>query len=281
MEHDISLGFLLRIFKKTWWKIAIIALAVILVIVAFSVPLKEQKYSSSIEFYVVNTNTSYDYTSTSLLGASTYLINDYVSILKSDRILTQIQAKLTEQGWGNITVGRLRSMITSSSSEETSVFTVTLTDTNRDLVTASAKVIAELAPVAITDIVKSNSQTHKVLADNIHSVIEYYNQFEENGGISATAEDIAKLLESEQLGITTRQDCIAVLTPPKDASPLSRNILTSSLLGGIIAAVVAYLIFLLRHLFELNISSEDDIKKMINRPVIGTVPHWDIPQSKQ
>ena len=108
-----------------------------------------------------------------------------------------------------------------------------------------------------------------------------YNQQAENGGLDATEEDIAKLLESEQLGINTRQNCIEILTPPKEATEVSRNIVTYGLLGGIVAAVATYLIFLLRHLFELNISSEEDIKKMINRPLIGTVPHWDLSQSKK
>lgn len=281
MEHDISLGFLLRIFKKAWWKIAIIALAALLIVSVLSGLLIDKKYSASIECYVINTNTSYDYTSTSLLGASTYLINDYVSILKSETILKQVQEKLAEQGWNGVTIGRLRGMIESSSNENTSVFTLTLVDTQKDLVTATAKVIADLAPVAITDIVKANSQTHKVLANNIYAVIDYYNQKAENGGLEATEEDITKLLESEQLGINTRQNCIEVLTPPKEATEVSRNIMTYGLLGAIVAAVATYLFFLLRHLFELNISSEEDIKKMINRPLIGTVPHWDIPQAKK
>ena len=289
MEHDISLGFLLRILKKAWWKMAIVFLAALLVVSLLASLAITQRYSSSIECYVVNTNTSYDYTSTSLLGAASYLINDYVSILKSDEVLNQVQAKLEEQGFKNVTVSRLRGMIGHSAKENTSVFTITLTDSNQALVTATARVIAELAPTAITEIAKSNSQTHRVYAGNIYAVIEYYNQIAqkeageeaENIGLSVTENEIANLLESEQLGITIRQDCIAVLTAPKEAAPVSRGILSYGMLGGIAAAAVAYLFFLLRHLLEQNISSEDDVKKLVNRPLIGAIPHWDIPQAKK
>ena len=328
MDRDISLDFLLRIFKKTWWKIAIVALAVVILVATVTHFFIPKKYSSSIEFYVVNTNTNYDYTTSSLLSASAYLINDYVSIMKSDYMLDQFREDLVGQGYNAdvVTNDLLRSMIQSSSQSDTSVFTVTVVHTNPAFAYDVAQTIARLAPSGVTDIAKPDSLTYENLAKKIYSVISYYNKLEDDGGIevkekeinkaledgtisgvsdSVSAKDlmkvieyyneqetdggleevteaeIAKLLESNSLGLNARLNCFEMLTPPvEDENHDSPNIVTYSALGGVIAAVATYLFFLARHLFELNISSEDDIKKMIDRPLIGTIPHWEITNRK-
>ena len=91
---EISLDFLLKVFKKTWWRIMIFTLVIMIAAACFTHFLIPKKYSSEVEFYIVNVNTDSDYTSTSLLGAASYLVNDYVTIIKSDYMLDQVVAKL-------------------------------------------------------------------------------------------------------------------------------------------------------------------------------------------
>ena len=117
------------------------------------------------------------------------------------------------------------------------------------------------------------------LADKVHTILNYYNSHLKEGQVAVelSEKDIAKMLQDGFVGITTRQECIRALTPPMEAKTHdSPNVVIYTLLGGMIAALLTYLIFLARHLFELNISSEEDIKKMLNRPLIGTVPHWEL-----
>lgn len=281
MERDVSLGFMWKTFKKAWWKIVIFALVAMLLVGMFTHFFIDKKYSSSIDFYIVNVNTSYDYTTTSLLAASSYLINDYVSIIKSDEMLLKVQEALTEKGYQSVSVSRLRSMISSSADAESSVFCLKLTDTNAQFAYDVAAVIAELAPTVVTDIAKPDSLSHESLADKIHTVLTYYNEHmvnEEEGEaiVNLSEKEIADMLHDGFIGIATRQNCITVLTPPTlDTVCDSPNLFSNCLLGGMIAALIVYLICLIRSLFECKIASEDDIKTMIDRPLIGTVPHWE------
>ncbi len=284
MDHEISLGFLLRVLKKTWWKIAIFAVAILLIVAAFTEFCIPKKYSSSIEFYVVNTNTSYDYTTSSLLSASAYLINDYVSIMKSDYMLDRVGKELVAMGYAeaDVTAPKLRSMISSSTDTEyTSVFDVRVTHTSTEFAYDVATVIKNLAPDLVTEVAKPDRLTNGNLAQTIHSVMKYYDK-EIDGEQGVTVEEIEQLLIKEEVGLTASLSCIEVLTPPVvDKAHDSPNVFTYSVLGAMIAAVVAYLFFLAKSIFELSIASEDDIKKMINRPLIGTVPHWDLNAGKK
>ena len=81
--------------------------------------------------------------------------------------------------------------------------------------------------------------------------------------------------------MTSRLLCMDVLTTPKMATTHhSPNLLTSTLLGGTVAVFAAYIFFLIFALLEQSITTEDDLKKMIGRPVIGMIPHWETASKK-
>ena len=124
---EISLNFLLKIFKKVWWKILIIAIIAVIVSASFTHFFIPKKYSSSVKFYVVNINSDYDYTSSSVVSAASYLINDYIAIIKSDRMLDQVMAELEKDGYTNVTKAQINGMISGASATETSVTVLPIT----------------------------------------------------------------------------------------------------------------------------------------------------------
>ena len=287
MDHDISLGFLLKILKKTWWKLLLIALTALIAVSVFVQLAVPKKYSSSIDFYVVNINTSYDYTTSSLLSATPQLINDYISIIKSDQMLNRVATELVARGYRaeQITIRGLRSMIQSETENETSVFRVTLAHSNKAFAYEVASIITELAPTVVTEIAKPDSLTHESLADKVHTVISYYNQnmVEEGGArVELSEKEISDMLKNGFVGIPTQLNCIEVITPPvEDTAADSPDVIKYGLLGAVAAAVAAYLFFLIRHMFELRVTSEEDVKNLLNRPLIGAIPHWETPSGRK
>ena len=277
---DISLDFLLKVFKKTWWKIAIVTLAVMIAAACFTHYFIPKKYSSKVEFYIVNVNTNSDYTNTSLLGAASYLVNDYVTIIRSDYMLDQVVERLNNEGFtynGQVMDNAvLRQMISHSSSSQTSAFTMKLTSTDRELSYRVATLIAEMAPQIVTDMAKPEDNTNETLANKVHSALRYFAK-----DSTVTVTEIADYLTRNGLGIT-RLNCIEVLTPPSLArSHESPSLVVNTLLSGIIAAVVCYGIYFLIALTNMTVTTEEDIKKLVNYPVIGTIPRWEVGSPKK
>ena len=286
MDHDISIGFLFKVLKKNWWKLLIVTVAAAILMFAFASLCIPKQYSSTIEFYIININTSYDYTTSSLLGATTQLSNDYISIIKSEYMLVQVREALVAKGYKNMEnapISSLRGMIQSSTSTASSMFSVSVVSPNPDFSYDMACVIEELAPTVVTELAKPDSLTHEGLADKIHTVINYYNNHREEGQnkVDLTEKEISDLLQQGFIGITTKQDCIRPINPPKPATHHdSPNEMVYAVLGGGAALVIAYAILLLRALAERRITTEDDLKRMVNKPFIGAIPHWDASPKK-
>lgn len=270
---EISLNFLFKIFKKTWWKILSITVIAMLLAASFTHFVIPKKYSSSIKFYVVNINSDYDYTSSSVVSAASYLINDYIAIIKSDRMLDQVMNALKEDGITNVTKEQINGMISSSSATETSVFTLSISSTDKALAYKVASAIAELAPATVTDIAKSDENTNQVLSEKILFVIDKL-ALESQDPI--TQDQINNILTAFEVGLSDQTNCIEVLTPPAEATTHdSPNLIVYTLLGGIVAAAVSYTLFLLYAVLNQNVVTEDDVKRFINRPLIGVIPHWE------
>ena len=271
MTHEINLAVLFKTLKRYWWKIMLITIAVMIAAACFTAFLIPKKYSSTMEIYIINTNATSDYTTTSLLGASSYLVNDYVAIIKGDTIMNKVCASLNgTEGVGELTVNELRSMIKTSSTSNSSIFKLSVVDTNPTRAHIIASKIAELAPKEVTDIVKAG--TEATLRTNIATYIK--NAFSALENINVSSYDIMMYLESMKIGIE-RQDCISINLYPKIPTHHdSPNIPIYTLLAGVVAAAASYAIFLFSELSSAVITSEEDVKKLLNQPLIGTIPHW-------
>ncbi len=271
--NEINLSVVIKIFKKTWWKILIVTLIAMIIAASFTHFFIPKKYSSSIKFYVVNINPDYDYTSSSVVSAASYLINDYIAIIKSDYMLDQVVDALKEDGVTNVSKKQIHSMISSATASETSVFTLSVTSTDKALAHQVATAIAELAPEAVTSVAKSSESTNKVLAEKILFTINKLG-LESKDPITQT--HVESVLTMYGIGLSEQANCIEVLTYPALAtSHDSPSLVTYTFLGGVIAAIATFAFFLICNLVNQSVVTEEDIKRFINRPLIGVIPHWE------
>ena len=273
---ELNFAFFLSIFKKHWWKIVTFTLVVMIIAAAITHFLIPKKYSSSVNFYVVNVNTDLDYTQAAYLSAAEYLINDYVEIIKGDTLLGHVSDLLAEDGYEDITPDKLRKMITNTSKSDTSVFTISVTHTDKKLAYRTAQILAEIAPSEVTDIAKPADATGKRAAANVLTVLK---SMQKSGDfdLEAIPSELEILQHLNDQGMATeRLDCIAVLKSPVEAKTHdSPNVVTNTILCGMIAAVIAYAFFLLFSILAATIVTEEDVKTMLKYPVLGAIPHWE------
>jgi len=269
---EIKLDFLIKIFKKTFWKILIISVIVMILAAAFTHFCIAKTYSSSIKFYVVNINADYDYTSSSLVTAAPYLVNDYIAIIKSDRMLDKVVDQLHKEGYHEITKKQVNNMISSSSANQTSVFSLSISSTDPELAFKVASIIAEMAPATVTSVAKSSDNSTQALSEKILFVIH---QLDPTTKDTVSKEHVQSVMSAA--GIASDQsNCIELLTPPvKPTSHDSPNLVLYTLVAGILAACASYALFLLYEVLNQTIVTEEDVRQYINYPVIGVIPHWE------
>lgn len=278
---ELNFSFLLAVLKKHLWKIMAFTLLVMIIAACFTHFLIPKKYSSSVKFYVVNVNTDLDYTSATYLAAAEYLVNDYIEIINGDTLLLKMAKTLRAEGY-NVSTNSLRGMIKSSAKAETSVFTITVSHTDKKLAYRVAQLLEEIAPPVVTEIAKPVDSTGAVIASRTQTVLTKMAKdgaFPE-GTKLPTLNEIERFLELNGEA-TTRLECIAVLKSPVEAtSHDSPNLVINTLLSGVVAAVVSYAFFLILSSFASAIVTEDDVKTMIQKPVMSAIPHWETTAKK-
>jgi capsular polysaccharide biosynthesis protein len=254
----------------------IAAAIVFALIVGALVSFMPKKYSSSVEFYVINTNTSYDYTTSTLLSASEYLINDYVKLIKSDAILEKVCKELKDTHGIDTTPRAIRGMISATSETGTSLFTIKVSHTDKEYACKVATAIEKVAPPAVTEIAKPQRLTYSTITSYITEVIKEINKQSENGNIDVSDKDIYDIVEQKELGLSTSLECFkSVNSPVVDTSADSPSVAKFALVAAIVAAFAVFAIFVIKGLFRTNVSTEEDLKNLVCRPVLGSVPHWE------
>ena len=272
MQNEISFIFFWKCLKKCWILMIVLAIiaAAVAGIITNSIP---KKYSSTVDFYVINTNTSYDYTTTALLSASAYLISDYIEIIKSEAVLNTVAKDINANRPENdkVTVKQLKSMV-SASTNDTSVFTIRVTHTDRDFAYEVAKSIEKIAPTEVTNIAKPDRITNQNIYEGILSTIN--KNYAANGLNQITMEQLKENLTIN--GLSSTLDCFTTLNEPTRAtSPDSPNVKKYMLFAAAAMAAFIYAIFVIKGLVELNVTSEDDVKRLVKRPLVGVIPHWE------
>ncbi len=245
MNNEITFSTLWLVFKKSWIKIIIISLAAMLLMGLFTHYVIKKEYSSSITFYVINANTSADYTQSSLLAASAQLSNDYIRIIQSDEMLDALTADIKEEYGLEYTPNGIRKMISSNVEPESSMFEVKITSENKEHAYIIAKYISENAPEVLQRVTKPW-------------------MFEGN-----TAEELAAQ-EKDTV------ECVSIINYPHvalghDSPSLAKNVI----LAGFVAAILTYGVCFLFGLFNTLVKNEDDIKEFTEKyPLIGIIPSW-------
>ena len=273
---ELNFSFLLTVFKKHWWKIIAITLLVMILAACATQFLIPKKYSSSVKFYVVNVNTDLDYTNATYVAASEYLVKDYIEIIHGDTLMTDVADVLKSEGY-KVSADSVRSMIKSDSKAETSVFTVTVSHTDKKLAYRTAQLLEELAPAVVTEIAKPVDTTGAIIASKTQIVL---NKMKQDGAFPEdthlpTLDQIQKFMELNGESMT-RLECISVVKSPVMAKTHdSPNLIVNTLLAGVIAAVLSYGLFLILSSIASTLVTEEDIKNMIKKPVMSAIPHWE------
>lgn len=283
MENTISFNNIFRVLKKTWWKILIIMLAAVIAtgaITAFCIP---KKYASSTEFYIVNINENIDYTTSTTLAADNILVKNYIDIIKGDEILGEVSRVLYEEDGISLAPNKLRSMISTSVSSTGSIFTITITDIDSERAYKVASRLTEIAPSMLTEITKPSEMSADVSLKSLANTLKdkYPTQY------GAIADQILEeLAQKDQTiiveGTFNRRECIrATRFPIQSESPVSPNLLQNCLLVAFLSAVVAFVVYLLISIFSSIIRTEEDVKQMLDLPLIGSIPKWETNSTKR
>ncbi len=152
---EIDLQELLLAYLRKWWLI-VMCLA-IGASIAFAGTLKfvTPKYQARISLYVSNSRVidNADYLTSSDLSAAQRLVNTYVSIAKSDRVLSKISTALNDE----YSVSELNGMIKASQMNETEIFCVYVVHEDPVEAARIANAAAEVAPKEISSLIEGTS----------------------------------------------------------------------------------------------------------------------------
>lgn len=152
---EIDLQELLISYLRKWW--VIVLCLVIGASIAFGATLKfvTPKYQAKISIYVSNSRVvdNADYLSSSDLSAAQRLVNTYVSIAKSDRVLAKISKTLN----GDYSAGELGGMIRASQMNETEIFCIYVLHEDPVEAQRIANAAAEVAPKEISNLIEGTS----------------------------------------------------------------------------------------------------------------------------
>ncbi len=298
MDSTISISGLWQVLKQNWWKILAVTLIVVMLTAAFTVLFIPKKYASSTEFYIVNINQNVEHFDSGTLSATEYLAPNYIAILKGDTMMQHLALTLKEKEGIELSPGQLRSMISTSTSGTQSTFTVTVTDSNPSRAYIIAKHLTAEAPSIITRIARPSEKgnegdrfnvqvpvtsTMDELAVALRRIDEakYKDLADQLAKVHRDARDnndqLLMSYEATILGYYEGNvfDCITPLRmPTENSSPVSPSLTRNCLIAGALSAVAMYMIFLLMHVFNTTVYTEDDIKAITDLPILGTIPSW-------
>lgn len=152
---EIDLQELLLLYLRKWW--IILLCLVIGMSAALGVTWKfvTPMYQANISIYVNNSRGAedMDYLSSADLSAAQTLVNTYVSISKSNRVLGKISENLN----GDYSVAELAGMISARQMNETEIFRIYVLHPDPAEAARIANAAAEVAPKEISDLIEGTS----------------------------------------------------------------------------------------------------------------------------
>ena len=152
---DIDLQGLLRDYLHKWWIILICLFLGASIAFGITYNFVTPMYQARISIYVNNNKSNEDkeFISSADLSASQRLVNTYVSIAKSERVLEKISERLN----GEYSVGWLNSAIRASQLNDTEIFCIYVLHEDPKEAARIANAAAEVAPVEIAKIIEGTS----------------------------------------------------------------------------------------------------------------------------
>ena len=266
MTKEISISLLIRVLKSAWWKILIITVAVAIAVAAFTAFAIDKKYAASTKFYVINTSTTSEYTTTALLSAAEFLANDYIEIIKGDEMMAMVKEKLEsnqalkDKGYSSFSASQIRNMISTSTSAESSTFTVTVTHTDYEVAYYVSKTLESTEAL---EIIKNSARP------SYKSNIYQWRDLNADG--EQDANEFSTISEADL-------ECVKVLRSPADPSsnpkPVSPDVVKYTLIAAAITAILVYAAFLINKLADTIIRGEESAKALVSETIIGDIPNW-------
>lgn len=151
---EIDLREMFRVLLKRSWIIVLCAVLLGSAMLAYTITCVTPMYQASVTMYV-NNNSAKDSTSVSAndLSVALRLVQTYVSIITSDRVL----GRVIEEAGLMMTTAELKGMISAQPEGETEMFRVIVTSPNPQMSADIANVIARIAPEEIAEIIEGST----------------------------------------------------------------------------------------------------------------------------
>lgn len=150
---EIDVRGLFKALLKRAWIIVLCALlgggTALLYTANFVTPM----YRAEVTMYVNNNSGNSDTVSSSNLAVALQLVNTYVNIIQSNKVLD----KVIEETGIMLTTGQVRAMLTAESINDTEMFAVRVTSPSPQMSADIANAIADIAPAEISKIIEGSS----------------------------------------------------------------------------------------------------------------------------
>lgn len=151
---EIDLQELLLFFLRKWLVIVLCLLIGASAAMGFTWKFVTPMYQAEITIYVNNRRTeNKEYLSNADLYAAKSLVNTYISIVKSDRVLDKVAESLT----GQFTTDELYASIRAVQLNDTEIFCVKVLRDNPEDAALIANAVADVAPYEISDLIEGTS----------------------------------------------------------------------------------------------------------------------------
>ncbi len=158
MNNEISIATIWQMLKRTWKFILIVTLIAMLLTGLFTHFFIEKQYSSSVKFYVINTNEDQDFDQTALVSVKEQLAKEYIEIILSDVMIDPLIAELKAEHNISYTPSQIRGMISAPSVSEIGIFDIKVTSLNPEHSYIIAKLIADEAPSIVKAVKKPGAK---------------------------------------------------------------------------------------------------------------------------
>lgn len=152
IQDNISVMFILNIFKKGWKLMIIFLLLGAAAAYAISTYFITPMYSSDLSLYVLSSN-SIGTNSASDINFSSRLARTYIIILKEQTVREQVANKLHTK----ISAGQLSGMVTFDAVDDTEVIKISATSSDPELSAEICNVYGSVAPEVLQRVVKAGS----------------------------------------------------------------------------------------------------------------------------
>lgn len=135
--------------------IAIVVVVMAVLLGGATIIFTEDSYSSKCSMYVMNiTKDAAGQTtgiSTSGLEASQRMVNEYITILRSDSVLLDVQETLKTQGY-RMSISQIRSALSMAAVDDTAMLQITATTGNPNMSKAVCDALQERAPARVNEV---------------------------------------------------------------------------------------------------------------------------------